>query len=216
MSSKVKEAIEEMIEESYLLGLSEQEIRSDFKRFIDACYAVIQENVKDRSVVSELAENLAREQTVILIADRAEASGIDITVGDLEASSADPEADAQTHHAATQEFSEKVARRKRQILRTIAQYDPQLVRLIDAHRFQGEGDEPSRRAFPKSFRRASRSGSRGSGSRGSGSGGLRFGRSRPWQVDWSQVRLQMLKVGYATTIALIVALIWLGFTKGSF
>jgi len=26
----------------------------------------------------------------------------------------------------------------------------------------------------------------------------------------------MLKVGYATTIALIVALIWLGFTKGSF
>ena len=68
MSSRVKEAIEEMIEESYLLGLSEQEIRKDFKRFIDACYAVIQENVKDRSIVSGLAENLAREQTVILIA----------------------------------------------------------------------------------------------------------------------------------------------------
>jgi hypothetical protein len=46
MSGKVKEAIEEMIEESYLLGLSEQEIRKDFKRFIDACYVVIQENVK--------------------------------------------------------------------------------------------------------------------------------------------------------------------------
>jgi len=211
MSSKVKEAIEEMIEESYLLGLSEQEIRRDFKRFIDACYEVIQENVKDRFVVSGLADNLAREQTVILIADRAEASGVDITVGDLDGSSVDPEADTQAHHAATQEFSGKVARRKRQILRTIAQYDPQLVRLIDAHRFQGEGDEPSRPAFPKPSRRSNRSGA----SR-SGPGCSKFARARFWEVDWSQVRLQMLKVGYATTIALIVALIWLGFTKGSF
>ena len=31
MSSKVKEAIEEMIEESYLLGLSQHEVRQDFK-----------------------------------------------------------------------------------------------------------------------------------------------------------------------------------------
>ncbi len=196
MSSKVKEAIEEMIEESYLLGLSEQEIRRDFKRFIDACYSVIQENVKDRSVVSGLAENLAREQTVLLIADRAEATSIDISIGDPNESVVDPDGDVETRQAATQEFSEKVARRKRQILRTIAEYDPQLVRLIDAQRFLGEGDEPNRPAFPISPRR------------------LR--RLRPWQVDWSRVRLQLLKVGYATTIALIVALIWLGFTKGSF
>ena len=227
MSSKVKEAIEEMIEESYLLGLSEQEIRSDFKRFIDACYSVIEENVKDRSVVSGLAENLAREQTVILIADRAEAPGLDITVGDLDESVTDPEDpeadDTQTNHAATQEFSEKVAQRKRQILRTIAQYDPQLVRLIDAHRFQGEGDEPSRPAFAKPSRRARRTGALPSGASrtsswrlGLQSLGLGFRRSRPWRLDWSQVRLQMLKVGYATTIALIIALIWLGFTKGSF
>lgn len=187
MSSKVKEAIEEMIEESYLLGLSEQEIRKDFERFIEACYAVIQENVTDRSVVSSLAENLAREQTVLLIADRADTPGIDVTVGD-------PASDDEVA-AAAQEFSEKVARRKRQILRTIAQYDPQLVRLIDAHRFQGEGEEPSRPAFPKPGRTR---------------------RARGWRIDWSQVRLQMLKVGYAMTIALIVALIWLGFTKGSF
>lgn len=188
--SKVKEAIEEMIEESYLLGLSEQEIRKDFERFIEACYAVIQENVKDRSVVSGLAENLAREQTVLLIADRAEAPGIDITVGDT------TEDDVA---AATQEFSEKVARRKRQILRTIAQYDPQLVRLIDAHRFQGEGEEPSRPAFPRPRRARN----------------FRNWNFRNRRVDWSQVRLQMLKVGYAMTIAFIIALIWLGFTQSS-
>ena len=70
--SKVKEAIEEMIEESYLLGLSEDEIRQDFKRFIDTCFHVVQENVKDRDVISQLAESLAREQTCILIADREE------------------------------------------------------------------------------------------------------------------------------------------------
>ena len=197
MSSRVKEAIEEMIEESYLLGLSEQEIRKDFKRFIDACYAVIQDNVKDRSIVSGLAENLAREQTVILIADRAEASGADVPASGLDESAEDEDSDeVDRNRAATQEFSEKVARRKRQILRTIAKYDPQLVRLIDAHRFQGEGDEPSRQAFTRPSRRS--------------------WRTRTRRVDWSRVRLQLLKVGYATTIVLIIALIWLGFTQSSF
>jgi hypothetical protein len=196
MSSRVKEAIEEMIEESYLLGLSKQEIRKDFKRFIDACYTVIQENVKDRTIVSGLAENLAREQTVILIADRAEASAADAPVGDLDESAADEDtAEVDRNRAAPQEFSEKVARRKRQILRTIAKYDPQLVRLIDAHRFQGEGDEPSRPAFTRP---------------------RRSWRSRARRVEWSQVRLQLLKVGYATTIVLIIALIWLGFTQNPF
>ena len=194
MSSKVKEAIEEMIEESYLLGLSEQEIRQDFKRFIDACYTVIQKNVKDRSVVSGLAESLAREQTVILIADRAEAGGGGDTGLD-EVAETDEEAERQ----ALQEFSEKVARRKRQILRTIAQYDPQLVRLIDAARFQGEGDEPHRPAFPRPL-----------------AAGRRWRASWPFggrSVDWSEVRLQLLKLGYATTIALIVLLVWLGFMQ---
>ncbi|HIG17042.1 MAG TPA: hypothetical protein EYQ31_06970 [Candidatus Handelsmanbacteria bacterium] len=41
-------------------------------------------------------------------------------------------------------------------------------------------------------------------------------RLRLQRVDWSQVRLQLLKVGYATTIALVVTLIWLGFTQNSF
>ena len=73
--TKVREAIEEIIEESYLLGRSEPEILQDFKRFIDTCYAVIHENIRDREVVSSLAENLEREQAVILIADHGDNQG---------------------------------------------------------------------------------------------------------------------------------------------
>ncbi|MEC9379142.1 MAG: hypothetical protein VX528_09260 [Candidatus Latescibacterota bacterium] len=194
MSSKVKEAIEEMIEESYLLGLSQHEVRQDFKRFIDTCYAVIQENVKDRDAVSGLAECLAREQTVILIADRAEterteAAGTIEEAADqaLEAIASDETVDDAAR--AAHEFSEKVARRKRQILRTIAEVDPRLVRLIDGQRFQGEADEPQRPVFRRQVL-----------------GG---------RVDWSQVRTNLLKVGYATTVALIILLIWLGFMQKS-
>ena len=68
--SRVKDAIEEMIEESYLVGLSDDEIRTDFSHFIDTCFGVLQRNVRDRAAISGLAEDLAREKTCILIADR--------------------------------------------------------------------------------------------------------------------------------------------------
>lgn len=187
MSSKVKEAIEEMIEESYLLGLSEQEVRQDFKRFIDTCYYVIQKNVKDRQAVSHLAESLAREQTVILIADRAEADRTEVADGS--AVIPDEVAEDTDEARATHEFSEKVARRKRQILRTIADVDPRLVRLIDEQRFQGEPEEPPRPVFRR--RRTTRS----------------------WSPDWSQWRVMLLKLGYATTVALILLMVWLGFMQ---
>ena len=176
--TRVKEAIEEMIEESYLLGLTEQQIRADFKRFIDTCYAVIEENVQDREAVTDLTEDLAREQTVILIADRAEGSEL-------------PLKEKSTAKSPEEEFSERAARRKRQILRIIAEFDPQLVRLIDEHRFQGELDmEPASGALT---RRSS----------------WRFS----WRPDWQRIRLQLLKVGYATTIGIIVLLIYLGFLQ---
>ena len=82
-----------------------------------------------------------------------------------------------------------MARRKRQILRTIAKYDPQLVRLIDAQRFQGEAEEPSRPALGRPPWRPS------------------------WKPDWTQLRLQLLKIGYATTIGVIILFIWLGFIQ---
>ena len=75
--SSVKDAIDEMIEESYLLGLSEEEIRRDFLRFIDTCYQVIHANLKDGALISSLTEDLAREKTCILIADRASQTDAD-------------------------------------------------------------------------------------------------------------------------------------------
>ena len=171
--SRVKEAVDCLIEESYLLGLSEEEIRQDFKRFIDGCYAVIETEVKDRSVITGLAENLAREKTCILIADRTE-MGADVEIQEEEDKS---EIDS---------FAERVARRKRMILKTIADYDPQLVRLIDEHRFQSnyvEGEE--------------------------GRSKVKLGRGQ----NWDQLRLNLLKVGYASTVALIIVLIYLGFIQ---
>ena len=129
--SRVKEAIEEVIEESYLRGLSDKEIRSDFKRFIDTCFSVLQSNVKDRESIGTLTEELAREKACILIADHALDSQGDAAVAGTSGVSGE-----------TQEvFAEKVARRKRLILKAIAEYDPDLVRLIDAQRFQGDGSQ---------------------------------------------------------------------------
>jgi hypothetical protein len=170
--TRVKEAIEEIIEESYLMGLSEQEICEDFRRFIDTCYEVLYKNLKNREALNGLAETLEREQTFVLMADYAEERrsqlGEDSSIKSLD-----------------EIFAEKAARRKRQILRTIAQYDPQLVRLIDAHRFQGEIKEP---AHPRRTAWRAR-----------------------WRPDWDRVRLQLLKVGYCATIGLIVLLLYLGF-----
>jgi hypothetical protein len=173
--SRVKEAIEEMIEESYLLGLSEDEIRRDFSHFIDTCYTVIHAHVRDRAAVSGLAEDLAREKTCILIADRTQAGRADSL----------PE---EGVHEAVQEpqeaFAEKVARRKRLILKAIADFDPQLVRLIDEQRFQVDSSEVRR---------------------------PRFKLKR--QHDWERYRLLLLKAGYATTVVLIILLIYLGFAQ---
>jgi len=168
--ANVKDAIEEMIEESYLLGLSEDEIREDFKRFIDTCYTVIEANVKNREAVSGLAEDLAREKTCILIADH---------LGEDEDSFVEEASEVKEVQDA---FTEKVARRKRMILKAIADYDPQLVRLIDEQRFQGEIKEVVR---PKFKRRRS--------------------------YNWEDHRQLLLKVGYGTTVFLIVLFIYLGY-----
>jgi len=176
--SRVKEAIEEIIEESYLMGLSEQEICEDFRRFIDTCYEVLYQNLKNREALNGLAETLEREQTFVLMADYAEERraqlGEDSPIKSL-----------------NEIFAEKAARRKRQILRTIAQYDPQLVRLIDAHRFQGEVKELARPRLRRAAWRAR------------------------WRPDWERLRLHLLKAGYCAAIGLIILLLYLGFVARS-
>ena len=161
----VNDAIEEMIEESYLLGLSEEEILADFSRFIDTCYTVIQDNVKSREALSRLAENLAREKTSTRIADQS------TDLGKVAAK------DAQRACA------EKAARRKRMVLKAIADYDPHLVRLINEQRFQVDLQEEVAR--PK-FK-------------------VRRGH------DWERYGQLLLQAGFITVIALILFLIYLRF-----
>ena len=170
--ASVKDAVEEIIEESYLLGLSEAEIREDFRRFVDTCYSVIEANISNQEAISGLAEDLAREKTCILIADRSieEETAFIGEGGDAK--------DAQ------EVFAEKVARRKRMILKTIADFDPKLVRLIDEQRFQGDIEEIARPKFK-----------------------LKQG------YNWEHHRQMVLPIGYGSTVVLIMLLIYLGFIQ---
>ena len=34
-----------------------------------------------------------------------------------------------------------------------------------------------------------------------------------WRPNWAELRLQLLKIGYASTIGVIILLIWLGFIQ---
>lgn len=173
--SRVKEAIEEMIEESYLLGLSEDEIRQDFSHFIDTCYTVIRSNVRDRAAVSGLSEDLARERTCVLIADHSEGG-----TGGPESS----EEDDAVVQSPQEQFAERVARRKRLILKTIGAYDPRLVRLIDEQRYQVDLGHVRRTRFRPGSRR-----------------------------DWERHRMLLLKIGYASTVLIIIVLIYLSFVQ---
>ena len=163
----VKDAIEEMIEESYLLGLSEEEILADFSRFIDTCYTVIQDNVKSREALSRLAENLAQEKTSTRIDDPP------IAPGQVAAK------DAQRACA------EKAARRKRMVLKAIADYDPHLVRLINEQRFQVELQEEVVR--PK------------------------FKVRQDQGHDWERYGQLLLQAGLIAVIALMLFLVYLRF-----
>ncbi len=128
--SDIHESINEVIEESYLLGLSEGEIREDLDRFLEICGKVIRENVQDRGMLEKLSEKLARTRALSLIEDRHDAGQ-----GDLLPDAAD---DA----AARERFAEKVARNKRLILRAIRECDPRLEALIDKERFPSPAEKP--------------------------------------------------------------------------
>lgn len=128
------ERIDQLIEESYLLSLSEKEIRSDLDRFVEVCGKVIRENVHDRKQMQELAQKLAKARALSLIEDHHEDDdGIGI------AEPFEVEDDSRTPKEI---FAEKVARNKCLILRTIRDCNPGLEDLIDKERYPALGDDP--------------------------------------------------------------------------
>ena len=110
-----------------------------------------------------MAENLAREKTSTRIADQS------TDLGKVAAK------DAQRACA------EKAARRKRMVLKAIADYDPHLVRLINEQRFQVDLQEEVARPKIK----------------------VRRGH------DWERYGQLLLQAGCITVIALLMVLIYL-------
>lgn len=115
---RTSEYIEEIIEESYLLGLSEGEIRANLEQFVETCGCVIREHVQDKKQLDMLAEKLARARALSLIEDRV--------------------AEGKPAQAPREELAERVARSKRLILRAIGECNPRLVELIEQTRFPGQ------------------------------------------------------------------------------
>jgi hypothetical protein len=112
------EYIEEAIEESYLIGLNEKEIRANLDQFIDICGRIIREHVHDKQKMQILAEKLARARALSLIEDRQDGEW-----NEIQPITPQPN------------LAERVARNKRLILRAISECDPQLVEKIEKARF---------------------------------------------------------------------------------
>lgn len=123
--TEVNESIEEMIEESYLLGLTEGQIKDDIGRFVETCWRVIREHVTDRDVLNELAERLEEARTSALLEDRIAYAG---GVGNVKTDG--------TSKTQQELMAEKAARNKRRLLRAIRDCDPRLMELIENERYR--------------------------------------------------------------------------------
>lgn len=116
---RTSEYIEEVIEESYLLGLSEPEIRANLDQFVETCGRVIRNHVHDKKQMQMLAEKLARARALSLIEDHRESGW----------------GEGEPVRAQNETLAERVARNKRLILRAIGECDPRLVERINQVRF---------------------------------------------------------------------------------
>lgn len=136
---RTNELIEEAIEESYLLGLNDDEILENLDRFIDTCIGVIQTHVHDRKRMKMLAEKLAHARLINLIESRQDQDGDN----PLETEPLLPGEEPLGNPLA-----ERAARSKRVILGAIAECDPSLVARIERARFP---DSPIHPPIPAPF-----------------------------------------------------------------
>ena len=120
---KDHDAIEELIETSYLLGKSEQEIREDLAHFVGLCRKVLSTHVQDKKKMNVLAAKLNRIKEDVL-------AGKNVPLGKEDRLWADG-----TAMSATEWLAERAARNKRLVLKAIGECDPQLVALIQKERF---------------------------------------------------------------------------------
>ena len=119
--AEIKEAIETVIEESYLLGLSDPEMAMDLQRFVRCCVDVIRHNVRDKRVAERLEAKLKFISTRALIPKTA-GENIFKTDGTM-----------KTSHEL---LAEQAARHKRLMMKMIGEYDARLVGEIQQERYR--------------------------------------------------------------------------------
>ena len=122
---KVQDAIEELIETSYLLGMSEQEIREDLVYFVGICGKVLRAHVHDKKTMDELADKLNLIKEEVSAGRKAFPSREEMLRTD------------GTIMSSTEWLAERAARNKRLVLKAIEDCDPRLVALIQEERFYG-------------------------------------------------------------------------------
>ena len=127
---KVQDAIEELIETSYLLGLSEQEIREDLVYFMGICGKVLRAHVQDKTTMNELVAKLNLIKEEVLAGGKTFPNREEMLRAD------------GTMRSFTEWLAERAARNKRLILKAIEECDPGLVALIQEERFYGGTPHP--------------------------------------------------------------------------
>jgi hypothetical protein len=126
---KDHDAIEELIETSYLLGLSEQEIREDVVHFVGICGKVLRAHVQDEKIMNALAARMDLIKEEVL-------AGKDMLPSREERLRADG-----TVMSGTEWFAEWAARNKHLVLKDIGECNPRWAALIQQERF-GEPAHP--------------------------------------------------------------------------
>lgn len=117
---RVKDAVEELIEETYLLSLSDEELERDLTRFAEVCGWVIVKNVRDKRKLDILTQRLAMVRLLSLIANKM--ADLNLERGFRSEGRANP---------ARERRIKSIVRNKRLILKTIEEYEPQLIPLIE-------------------------------------------------------------------------------------
>jgi len=121
---KTRDMVEELIEESYLLGLTEDQIWEDLRRFVATCERAIREHVGDEKTLDRLLSylNALKEQAYQeVVAKVREARAL-----------IKPDGSRKTRKEL---LAEQAAKNKRMVLQAIRESDPELAAKIEQKRF---------------------------------------------------------------------------------
>jgi len=121
---KTRDMVEELIEESYLLGLTEDQIWEDLHRFVATCERTIREHVQDEKTLDRLLSHLnsVRERAYREVVARIKDAGALIK----------PDGSRKTRREL---LAEQAAKNKRMVLQAIRECDPKLAAQIEQKRF---------------------------------------------------------------------------------